>query len=324
MKVGAKQNNGISLKIVDDVQLNNRKGAVVKILGCGLCGSDIIKIDNPNYKNDVILGHEIVGKIEEINSDTNFKVGDVIVSSHHVPCGNCVYCKSGHAPMCKHFKETNFVPGGFSEKIFLSEEHLLNVAGKKPENLSDIEASFYEPLACCIRAVRRANLKSGDKILVIGLGSIGILMAQAAKTFGADVLCCDILENRVKFTQKLGITAVNEVSQEKYFDIIFVTAGADKTVQLAVDKVRDGGKIVVFASTPNNAPFLNNDIYYRELTVMGSYSPDLQDLKTSLELLKSRKVKVDGISTVYPFECINDAVSDTKNAKILKAYIKIS
>lgn len=322
MKVASKLGSVIEIKSIGDVSLNGHRGAVVKILGCGLCGSDIIKIDDPLVDDGLVFGHEIVGEILEINSDTNFKVGDVIVSSHHVPCGECIYCKSGHAPMCRHFKSTNFVPGGFSEKIFLSEEHLQNVAYKKPENLSNIEASFYEPLACCVRAIRRSEIKTGEKALVIGLGSIGMLMAQGLKVVGADVMGCDIIDSRANFAQSLGISAEKEVDKEKFFDVVFVTAGADKTVQLAVDKVRDGGKIVVFASTPHNAPFLNNDIYFRELTVMGSYSPDLEDLKTSLDLLKNGSVIVQGISTIYPFVRINDAILDTKSAKILKAYIE--
>jgi L-iditol 2-dehydrogenase len=77
--------------------------------------------------------------------------------------------------MCEHFKSTNIRPGGFSEYVYLSEEHLENVAHLIPENLTEIEASFYEPLGCCVRAVKRGNLKSGASVLVIGLRSIGIL-----------------------------------------------------------------------------------------------------------------------------------------------------
>lgn len=324
MKVASKFNNEFVIDTVLDVVLDGRSGAVVKILGCGLCGSDIIKLDSESVPDGIVTGHEIVGEIIDINSKTDFKKGDIIVSSHHVPCGECVYCKSGHAPMCRHFKETNFEPGGFSEKIFLSEEHLKKVAYRKPENLTIVEASFYEPLACCVRAIRRANVHKGEKVLVLGLGSIGILMAQALKAEGTDVSGCDILDSRVEFCRNFGIDAEKVIEKEKYFDKVFVTAGADKTVQIAVDKVRDGGKIIVFASTPNNAPFLNNDIYFRELTVMGSYSPDLEDLEKSLELLEKKLVKTGNMSTVYPLDGINKALLDTKSAKILKAYIEIN
>ena len=107
-------------------------------------------------------------------------------------------------------------------------------------------------------------------------------------------------------------------------DAVFLTAGADKTGEIAVKTVRDGGKIVVFASTPNSFPFPNNEIYYRELTVMGSYSPDLCDMRKSLELLRTGGVKVAGLSTVYQLEDLEQAIKDTKSAKIMKAFIEIS
>jgi len=103
-----------------------------------------------------------------------------------------------------------------------------------------------------------------------------------------------------------------------------MTSGADVTIELALKMVRDGGKIVVFASTPKNFGYANNEIYYRELTVMGSYSPAPVDLKDSMELLASEKVKVDNLSTIYNFEDVEKAFEETINNKIIKAYIKIS
>ena len=323
MKIAVIKNNKIITKTVEEIFLGSQKGAIVKVLGCGLCGSDIVKFEHKISPDGTVLGHEIVGEIIEINSETDFQVGDVIISSHHIPCGECHFCQNGNVSMCKHFKETNIIPGGFSEKVFLSEEHLKNVAYKKPENLSQIEASFYEPLSCCIRAVRRAELKVGSEVLVLGLGSIGILMAQALKTAGMRVLGCDLLPERVEILKNFGVDATVKLEENYRPDAVFLTAGADKTVDIAIKTVRDGGKIVVFASTPNSFPYPNNEIYYRELTVMGSYSPDLCDLKKSLELLKSGEVKVVGLSTVYPLDQVQQAIQDTKANKIMKAYIKV-
>lgn len=300
-------------------------GAIVKILGCGLCGSDIVKFRNKLVKDGTVLGHEIVGEIVEINSNTLFKVGDKIVSAHHIPCFNCSYCKNENYSMCEHFKKTNIKPGGFSEYIFLSEEHLQNVAYKIPENLTEIEASFYEPLGCCIRAVKRAELKQNSKVMVIGLGSIGILMGQALKAYGHDVYACDIIKERVELANSLGIKAFYSDKLDKLdVDAVFMTSGADVTIELALKQVRDGGKIVVFASTPKNFGYANNEIYYRELTVMGSYSPSPADLKDSLELLKSEKVNVKNLSTVYELKDIEKAFHDTIANTILKAYIKVN
>ena len=103
-----------------------------------------------------------------------------------------------------------------------------------------------------------------------------------------------------------------------------MTSGSDNAISTALKYVRDGGKIVVFSSTPKNTGYANNEIYYRELTVLGSYSPSPADLKDSLDLLKNKEVKVKNLSTDYPLDSIQKAVNDTIENKILKAYIKIS
>ncbi len=327
MKIAVIDNEKIIVKNVEDIKLNSRKGAIVKVLGCGLCGSDIVKFVHKISKDGTVLGHEIVAEIVDIDSDTDFKIGDEIVTSHHIPCGECVYCKHGNVSMCEHFKSTNIRPGGFSEYVYLSEEHLKNVAHLKPENLSDIEASFYEPLGCIVRAVKRASLLKGDKALVVGLGSIGILTAQALKAYGYDVLGCDLLKERIELLKSFGIEAcdVRELGDDYKADGIFMTSGADKAIGTALKYVRNGGKILVFSSTPSDlSAYPNNEIYYRELTVMGSYSPAPVDLKDSLALLEDGKVKVKGISSVYNLDDIQKAFDDTMANKIMKAYIKVT
>lgn len=335
MKVAQLFGNQIELRELDKVTLSNSKGAIVKVLGCGLCGSDIVKFRHGLAEDGTVLGHEIVAIIEEINSDTSFKKGDRIVCSHHIPCFECHYCRGGSYSMCKHFKKTNIVPGGFSQYVYLSEEHLKNVAYKVPDSMPDEEISFYEPLGCCIRAVERAALNKGDNVLVIGLGSIGILMGQALKAYGMNVYGCDLMQERIDLASTKGITAFNssdvEYSHEYIYketndigvDCVFMTSGADAAIPLALKTVRNGGKILVFSSTPKDFGYANNDIYYRELTVMGSYSPHPNDLKKSFELLTSSQVDVKNLSTDYILDDIVKAFDDTIKNKILKAYIKI-
>lgn len=326
MKVAEIENDILVIKNREDEKLNGRKGALVKVLGCGLCGSDIVKLTQHRAKQGTVLGHEIVAVITDINSDTNFKVGDTIITSHHIPCGKCEYCKNGNVSMCRHFKETNIFPGGFSEYVFVSEEHLRNVAYLKPKNLTNDEVAFYEPLGCCIRAVKRAGLRQNSTALVVGLGSIGILMAQALKAFGMNVIGCDLITSRVELLKNLGIEAfkVTEMCDSIKADGVFMTSGSDKAIPTALKYVRDGGKILVFSSTPQNFGYANNEIYYRELTVLGSYSPSPADLKDSFELLKNKDVKVSGLSTEYNLENVQKAINDTLDNKILKAYIKIA
>jgi L-iditol 2-dehydrogenase len=264
MKVAEIENNILVVKEREDEKLDGRKGALVKVLGCGLCGSDIVKLTQHLAKEGSVLGHEIVASIVEIDSDTDFKVGDTIITSHHIPCGKCEYCKNGNVSMCRHFKETNIRPGGFSELVFVSEEHLKNVAYLKPQNLTNAEAAFYEPLGCCIRAVKRANLREHSTALVIGLGSIGILMAQALKAFGMNVVGCDLISSRVELLKSLGIEAfkVTDMCESIKADGVFMTSGSDKAIPTALKYVRDGGKILVFSSTPHNMGYANNETNY--------------------------------------------------------------
>lgn len=321
MKVAQVKENKIIVSEIDDIKLDGRRGAIVMTLGCGLCGSYIVKFRHKIVHDGAVLGHEIVAEILEINSDTKFKKGDRIVTSHHIPCGECNFCKHGNVSMCEHFKKTNIFPGGFSEKVFVSEEHLKNVAYLVPENMTDEEISFYEPLGCCIRAIKRCALQKDDTALIVGLGSIGLLMGEGLKAMGYKVYGCDLIPERIELAKKMGIEPF-DFSFE--VDGVFMTSGADKAIDTALKAVRAGGKILVFSSTPLSNGYPNNEIYYKELTVLGSYSPSPADLKDSFDLLASGKVNVKGLTTVYPLDKIQQAFDDTVANKIFKAYIKIA
>ena len=335
MKVAKLIGENIKIQENEKPSLLDKKGAIVKVLGCGLCGSDIVKFRHYLDNQEIVLGHEIVGIITELNSDTDFLIGDRIVSSHHIPCFECHYCKGGSHSMCEHFKQTNIFPGGFSEFIYLSEEHLQNVAYKVPVEFTDDEISFYEPLGCCVRSIERANLTVGENVLVIGLGSIGNIMAQGIKAYGMNTFACDLMEDRIELGNSKGVDSFNSRDikfSEEYIksktkglgvDAVFMTSGADQAIELALKTVRNGGKIIVFSSTPKNFGYSNNDVYYKELTVMGSYSPRPTDLKKSFDLLTTKQVNVEDLSTTYEFDNISDAFSDTINNKVLKAYVRI-
>lgn len=339
MKVAIAENQKIFIKESERPKLEDfgGKGAIVKVLGCGLCGSDIVKFINDG--NEKTLGHEVVGIIEDIKPSifSSFKIGDKIVLGHHVPCLKCDYCQNENYSMCRQFKETNIYPGGFSEYIYVSPLHLKNTVFKAPKNLDNMEVSFLEPLACCIRAVKRANVTQGTTSLVIGLGSIGLLMGQAIKAFKGDTIGCDLIEERVALASNLSFDAAikfedNETTSNKIkemtcdmgADIVFMTSGSDKAIELAIKSVRDGGTILVFSSVPSDiAGYINNDIYYRELNIMGSYSPSPMDLALAHKLLAKKKVIVKYLSTAYTMENLGEAIQDTIENKTLKAYIKI-
>ena len=325
MKSAKLINGKVKIINVDKPQLIG-KGAIIKVLGCGLCGSDLVKIKHvtPENEKNIVLGHEVVGIIEEINTN-DFKAGDVVALGHHYPCFNCEYCKNGSYSMCRSFKKTNIFPSGFSEYIRVDENHLKYTVFKMNDDLKEDEKAFVEPLSCCIRAVERAGFcynqdNSKFSALVIGLGSIGLLMMKALKAFKVQAFGLDINEKRMELAKNHGFN----FDENKKYDTVFLTAGSSKAIETALKYVIDGGKIIVFSSVENDfSGFNNNDIYYRELSVIASYSPSPSDLKLSAELLNKRIVNVGGLSTVYPLDNLASAVDDSFINKVFKAYIKI-
>ena len=333
MKAAVIDNDKIKILEIDRPTLKE-KGAIIEVEGSGLCGSDIIKY--LHRQNGIVMGHEIVGKIIEINSDTKFKKGDFIVMGHHVPCYKCNFCKGGSFSMCRQFKETNIKPGGFAQYIFASELHLKNTTHKIPKGLTEIEASFMEPLGCCVRAIERAELPKNSTVAVIGLGSIGLIMGQGLKAYGHKVIGIDLIKERVDLAKKFGFNHTIKYSDEDTVkkeifnikntgaDAVFLTAGAKSCIETSKNCVRNGGTIVVFSSvSDDNTGFSNNDIYYRELKVLSTYSATPETLSKSLELLKNKKVKVNNLSVEYKLEDLQKAIEDTLSNKILKAYIRI-
>ena len=300
-------------------------GAIIKVFGCGLCGSDLVKIKHAknNPSQEVVLGHEAVGEIVEINSKTEFKKGDIVALGHHYPCldeNNCEYCRNKSYSMCPVFKASNIFPAGFSEFIRVDENHLKYTVYKMNPELSYDEMAFLEPLSCCIRAVKRAGFEyeknnSKKSALVVGLGSIGYLMCQALCAFGVDTYGFDINPERAKSAK---------FDPDKKYDTVFLTADSSKAINTALKYVINGGKIIVFSSVEDDFKgFSNNDIYYRELSVIASYSPSPDDIKLSSQLLNSKIINVQGLSKYYPLDNLADAVNDSFNNKTYKAYIKI-
>jgi L-iditol 2-dehydrogenase len=213
----------------------------------------------------------------------------------------------------------------------------MNTVFRISSSISDENISFTEPLACCVRCVKRTKLEFNSNVLVIGLGTIGLLMGQAVRELGYKAYGLDLLPQRVKLAKKLGFEdaflldnsekAIQNIKLEVNpigFDAVIMTSGADKAIDTAFEAVRDGGTINVFSSVKSDmSGYTNNQIYYREITVTSSYSSSPIDLEDSFELLQTERVKVEGLTTIYPLEKLNEAIEDTLSNKIMKAYIKL-
>jgi L-iditol 2-dehydrogenase len=187
-----------------------RDEILVRVIASGICGSDVMEW----YRKDrvpLVLGHEVAGIVEKAGAEAgNFKAGDRVAVSHHVPCGECRYCRRGHETVCETLRKTNFFPGGFSEFIRVP---AVNIKRKGvypiPDKVSFDEATFVEPLACVMRGQRLAGVRKGDNILVIGSGISGLLHIKYARASGAGfITATDISGYRLEAARRFGADRV--------------------------------------------------------------------------------------------------------------------
>lgn len=284
---------------------------LLKVKACGICGTDVLKVNRSLPKKNTVLGHELAGVVEEVGSEvSDWKKGDRLVVAHHVPCGTCHYCRHGNHSMCRHFKKTNLDPGGFAEYLRIPAEHVQNTAFRIEEDFSDEEALFTEPLSCCVRNIRRAKLLENDFVVVVGMGSIGLMTLQLLKNIPTQVLALDLKPERLELAQKLGADFVldgrdknitqriQELTDNRGADLVVFTAGGAPVFQQAFDWVREGGALNLFASlSGERVPTSIDQLYHREITVFSSYSPSPEDLKTANQLLLEKKVLVKDLIT---------------------------
>jgi len=306
---------------------------LLQLRGCGLCGSDIAKLADPAARVPAVLGHEVVGDVVEAGEGVaGFAVGDRVVAAHHVPCGECHYCRRGSESMCRAFKESNLDPGGFAEFVRVPAANVRSATFRVPEHLTDEEASFVEPLACCLRAVERARVQPGDTAVVVGLGSIGCLFAPLLARAGAAVVGVDQQPDRVEGGRARGIDArvldeadarVRALSAGRGADHVIVTGGATRALEWAVRIVRDGGSIHAFAGGPGDAlPVALETLYHRELTVTTTYSSSPGTLARAFWLIAAGKVDVEGlVSHRLPLERLAEGVDLMRRRQALKVYV---
>lgn len=306
---------------------------LVKVRGCGLCGSDIAKIVDPATRGPAVFGHEIVGDVVEVGEGAvGFASGHRVVVAHHVPCGACHYCRRGSESMCREFKRSHLDPGGFAEYVRVPPANVRGATFRVPDHLSDEEASFVEPLACSLRAVERARVQSGDTAVVVGLGSIGCLFVQLLRRAGASVIGVDQDAARVTLARGFGVeaagpaeasTLARRLSDGRGADHVVVTGGGAAVLPWAVETLRDGGAVHYFAGGDGDTlPVALSALYHRELTVSATYSSSPATLTRAFWLIAAGKVDVGGlVSHRLPLARLAEAVELMRQRQALKVYV---
>jgi L-iditol 2-dehydrogenase len=284
---------------------------LVKVMACGICGSDVLEWYRVK-KAPRVLGHEATGEIVEVGKAVKgHKIGDRVFVSHHVPCGKCKYCLSGHETACETLHTTNYDPGGFSEFVRVPKINVETGVYRLPANVSFEEGTFIEPLACVVRGQRLAGLRKGDTVLVLGSGISGLLHIILARLHGAGrVIATDVNDYRLKAARRFGVDAVidarenvpekvREFNDGKAVDRVVVCTGAPQASEQAMRCVDRGGSVLFFAVPGPDASVSipATDFWRDEVSVMTSYGAAPRDLEESLNIFKKHKPNVRELIT---------------------------
>jgi L-iditol 2-dehydrogenase len=272
---------------------------LVKVATCGVCGTDLKKIHTGSHSAPRIFGHEMAGTVVAVGeSVTRFEVGDRVMTFHHVPCGKCYYCRKQTPTQCELYKKVGvtagFEPsgGGFAEYIRIM-DWIVSGRGvvRVPDWVPFEQAAFVEPVNTVLKGVKLLNLQSDDTVLVIGQGPIGLMHAVLAQRTGAKVLTSDLYPERHAIASRYGlkhpihagtenvVERVMAATEGRGADAVILAVGGNALIKTAMDAVRMGGKVLLFAQTQHGeATFDPGAVCMDEKTLMGSYSSSFEIL----------------------------------------------
>ena len=323
-----------------------KEGSVlIKVNACAVCGSDlrIFNDGNPRIKPPRIIGHEISGEVISIGKGvSNYKIGDLISTGADIPCGQCKYCLSGQSNCC----DINYAigyqfDGGFSQYMLLDPLIVKNGPIQVVKNGVEPDvAALAEPLACCINGYERGLIKPGKTIVVFGGGPIGLMLCLLAPIYEAKkVILIEPSVERLAFARSnidsihhfinpLENNPVKEIMQltnESGADLVFTANPAVETHEQAVEIVAKRGVVNLFGGLPKTARemvILSNHVHYRESYITGSHGSTPQQHKKALELITSKKIKLDILIThKFSLNNINLAFETAKSGKGLKVVV---
>ncbi len=282
---------------------------LVRIDTCGVCGTDLKKIHTGSHAAPRVFGHEMAGTVAAVGQEVvGFAVGDRVVAFHHIPCGRCFYCRKGTFAQCETYKKVGttagFTPagGGFAEYIRVM-DWIVGFAGKPgglvkvPDDIPFEQAAFIEPVNTCFKAVKLLKLEPDDTVLVVGQGSIGVILAALARRTGATVLTSDLYPERHAIAAGYGLDhpldargdvvgAARAATEGRGADVALVAVGADALIAQAMEAIRPGGRVMLFASTQHGtAAFDPAAVCMEEKTLMGSYSASVAIQQEGIDLV---------------------------------------
>ncbi len=300
---------------------------VVKVGACGICGTDLHIADGhfPPTPYPIVPGHEFAGEIVELGADVpgEWKVGDRVAVDPSLFCGYCGPCRAGHGNLCANWGATgDTVNGAFAEYVAVPS----STCYRMPDSMTWEEGALVEPVSCAVHGVRRVGVEAGERFLVVGAGTMGLIMQQLLQRSGAQVTVVDRNKDRLPRAESLGAVAtaadVKDLNGEK-FDVAVDCTGAAPAIEAAFDSIRRGGRLLVFGVAPAEArvalsPFR---IYNDEITIVGSMAV-LHSFGTALDLVASGAIDTDSLLTDrLPLEQYPEALAKMRSGSGLKVQV---
>jgi len=289
---------------------------LVRVESCGICHTDLKKIEHNLLAPPRIFGHETAGVVASVGSGVrNFKIGDRVIVFHHIPCMECFYCRHKLYAQCPIYKKVGvtagFEPagGGFSQYVRIMDWIVRRGVEKIPDGVSFDRASFVEPLNTCLKGVVQLDPKPEDVVVVLGQGPIGLLFTMLVKRYGSRLLATDTMPFRRELSVRLGAAAafdprepallerIMEMTGGRGADSVIIAASAPGIVEQAVRYSRPGSRILLFAQTSHHERIevSGADVCVGERVIFGSYSASVDLQQESADLVFSGRLPVEDL-----------------------------
>jgi threonine dehydrogenase-like Zn-dependent dehydrogenase len=281
---------------------------LVRIEACGICGTDLnILAVPPAHKAtpDIIIGHEGVGIVEKVGSETaGLQPGDRVVIAPRLTCGQCAYCRRGLDNQCTNYRTIGTtIDGAFAPYLLAPQRALFKISASLPRD----EAVFFEPLSCVVGSVARVPMQAGDKIVIIGAGPMGLLFTQMFRTLGAGkIIVADVIPYRLNFALQIGADEVLDARQVDLAGAVreITGLGADIVVDAvgnqigaAIPLARRGGHVILFGLRPHDNPNVNQYTITRyDLTLHGTFV-GLNPFEQTIQLMESKRLQPSQLIT---------------------------
>lgn len=297
-----------TLEIIERPMPERREGeALVRIRRIGVCGTDmhIYQGNQPYFVYPRVMGHELSGEIVEAPKGSKLKPGDEVYIVPYLHCGDCIACRVDRTNCCTSLKVLGVhIDGGMCEYLALPESVLF-----KAEGITLDEAAMVEFLAIGAHAVARAQVKPGQRALVVGTGPIGVGTSIFAKLAGAEVTVIDGRDGRLAFcTSELGVQhavklgpddmeQLKAISDGEFFHHVFDATGSPKAMERGFSFVAHGGTYVLLSIVQGNISFSDPEFHKRETTLLSSRNATLTDFATVMKAMREGHVPTKAINT---------------------------